>query len=572
MAEGILDETSDLLLVYSEHANVEDHFLIIDQKAEKYKKHIVALWKLRNNFAPISRLPAELLCKIFHFSSQDTTRGPLHWIKVSHVCHAWRNIAINYPSLWTNLPLRNVRWMQEMLSRSKMASLTVDANFSSPYPSQRPPIEVVSSVLCHLSRIRDLSLVGIDVTVMKKFLPHFHQPAPALETLCLHVTPPRRFPLDLDNCEIPETLLSESDRLRRLDVSGCQINWYSRSWKSLTVLKIHNTSPTSKPTATQLWDALKRMSNLQYLDLDDFASTAGDFLEHREKISLAHLRKLKISSSTAGVQMFFQGVSFPSTVNVYTECKATPASGADFTGVLSAITSSFLPSAQSSKMNIHTLEVSGPTPTFKGLRFATYLKSNTASKCEENDSLVPDFELLLGGPTVKAEHDNILMDVCAAISLGELVRLLLKQNTLFKSRTLVQAFGSLPRLMYVHVDGLIAEEFASALQEVRPNRPNHDSKSHLPGLYFASLRSLSMSNVHFDAGLSPDALYDCLESRSKRGAEMQKLKLEQCHRIPEDGVGLLEEIVDVDWDGLELGYEDLYSDYDPYCESDYSLW
>ncbi|KAI0040251.1 hypothetical protein FA95DRAFT_1472499, partial [Auriscalpium vulgare] len=77
----------------------------------------------RNAYLPVSRLPPEMLAKIFQFLvllDLEWTREGLGWIAVTHVCASWRAIALGCPSLWTNLTFRlGMEWAETMLGRSR---------------------------------------------------------------------------------------------------------------------------------------------------------------------------------------------------------------------------------------------------------------------------------------------------------------------------------------------------------------------------------------------------------------------------------------------------------------------
>src|SRR5258707_9297030 len=95
-----------------------------------------------NLLLPISRIPNEILSKIFctlrnryaratkqwhwsHGHGPDCLEG--QWITVSHVCHNWREVALNTSLLWCHidvLPLVRT-WIPELLRRSKHSPLTL---------------------------------------------------------------------------------------------------------------------------------------------------------------------------------------------------------------------------------------------------------------------------------------------------------------------------------------------------------------------------------------------------------------------------------------------------------------
>src|ERR1700733_5157856 len=54
-------------------------------------------------------------------------RRNLDWIRVSHVCQYWREVAINTPELWVYPPIHLRRWGEEMLLRSKTLPVILEA-------------------------------------------------------------------------------------------------------------------------------------------------------------------------------------------------------------------------------------------------------------------------------------------------------------------------------------------------------------------------------------------------------------------------------------------------------------
>ena len=52
------------------------------------------------------------------------------WVNVSYVCSHWRNTALNCPTLWTCHFNLSLCWAEELLLRSKQASLEISCNYS----------------------------------------------------------------------------------------------------------------------------------------------------------------------------------------------------------------------------------------------------------------------------------------------------------------------------------------------------------------------------------------------------------------------------------------------------------
>ena len=119
-----------------------DHFQkAIDDELNSLEKSARALELRRNALAPISCLPPETLAAIFSFLSlpRDHVRirtgdeeDNLAWLRVTHVCHRWREIALNQPRFWSHIDFNalTLDGVMEVLSRSKMAPLEVQADLT----------------------------------------------------------------------------------------------------------------------------------------------------------------------------------------------------------------------------------------------------------------------------------------------------------------------------------------------------------------------------------------------------------------------------------------------------------
>ncbi|KAF8437306.1 hypothetical protein L210DRAFT_2365089 [Boletus edulis BED1] len=105
----------------------------VDEEIAKQIRLLCDLQTQRNSFLPISRLPIETLAAIFIYSARDyhhsghPTRTAPDWVNVSYVCRHWRNVALNCATLWSYLFVVSPRWTEELLARSKQASLKLHA-------------------------------------------------------------------------------------------------------------------------------------------------------------------------------------------------------------------------------------------------------------------------------------------------------------------------------------------------------------------------------------------------------------------------------------------------------------
>src|SRR6267154_5285896 len=169
----------------------------IDDELESLEKTTRALKLRRNALAPISRLPPEIIALIFSFLSlpreyvrllTGDKQNILAWLRVSHVCHRWREIALNQPRFWSRIDFTTLTsaGATEVLSRSKMAPLELEANLSGiHWDGNRVDAfgKQLSSHVAHTSRLN----ITADFADLQTIIEQLASPAPALEWLSLVV-------------------------------------------------------------------------------------------------------------------------------------------------------------------------------------------------------------------------------------------------------------------------------------------------------------------------------------------------------------------------------------------------
>lgn len=74
---------------------------------------------IKNSFAPINRIPPEVLSLIPGYYDEDDTDQAS--ITLTHVCHSWRDTFTSCSSLWTRLDLTNVDKTHAYIQRSRSA-------------------------------------------------------------------------------------------------------------------------------------------------------------------------------------------------------------------------------------------------------------------------------------------------------------------------------------------------------------------------------------------------------------------------------------------------------------------
>lgn len=119
-----------------------------------------------NALLPINaRLPPEVLAQIFaayiHASHDPEEYAGYHrhppyaWLKIAHVCHYWREVAIQTPSLWSYITLTRLECVKEMIMRSKEAPLSI---FTGPYMRSRHPLALLQLAFNEIHRVKNFDL------------------------------------------------------------------------------------------------------------------------------------------------------------------------------------------------------------------------------------------------------------------------------------------------------------------------------------------------------------------------------------------------------------------------------
>ncbi|EIM80223.1 uncharacterized protein STEHIDRAFT_116065 [Stereum hirsutum FP-91666 SS1] len=117
---------------------------------------------------------------IFSLIRDKPSRSTLGWIRITHVCRSWREIAIGSPILWTATPFQLGKyWMEEFLRRSEPVPAKI---YWSPTVSSLPLSEIpIASIQARLSSLS----IGVTTSkeALKRLLQGFPTSVPVLEEL-----------------------------------------------------------------------------------------------------------------------------------------------------------------------------------------------------------------------------------------------------------------------------------------------------------------------------------------------------------------------------------------------------
>ncbi|KAH9170565.1 hypothetical protein EDB89DRAFT_2230574 [Lactarius sanguifluus] len=249
----------------------------IDAQIKSLEGSIRTLKLHRNALAPISSLPTEVITTIFsslHLGFtfptlkliDDPESGGLAWLRVAHVCHRWREIALNQPLFWGHVDFNTVSsaGAAEILARAKTVPLHLVARVPSNlwngarFSAFQKELQARVSHICHLR-------ISAEPFRLHRIFEGLVSPAPTLKFLSLFSEAYLDRTLGVQ-VFVPDTLFDGSTpRLSRLELWNCDISWNSPLIKGLQHLEIG--TPFERPSLSVWLDALDEMPQLKTLIL-----------------------------------------------------------------------------------------------------------------------------------------------------------------------------------------------------------------------------------------------------------------------------------------------------------------
>jgi hypothetical protein len=280
----------------------------INSLKESIRESVRALSQRRNELAPISSLPTEIIADIIMLASAKRNDPGMPWLNVAHVCRQWRDIALNKRLFWSHINFTNLTsaGAAEILARAKEAPLHLKLDsearfFGRPRWDDARYSAFVKELQAHVSHIRHLDISIGTRHLLRTAFQHtlVASPAPMLEHLSLSIlsVPP------YEVFYLPNNVFKgTTPRLFSLELQEVAISWTSPLLRGLKYLKVHKPNNNDMLSITEWLDALDEMPQLKELvlyaasPLDDGFTFLSDIKRTATLPVLTHLDL----SSTAG--------------------------------------------------------------------------------------------------------------------------------------------------------------------------------------------------------------------------------------------------------------------------------
>ncbi|TFK29648.1 hypothetical protein FA15DRAFT_284248 [Coprinopsis marcescibilis] len=309
---------------------------------EELDAYLASLIFVRNRLLPVSRLPPEILSKIFYiarrespgsFMNSDIWGGPTppghierskYWFRVSQVCKYWRQITMDDPKFWTMLDTEDSdEWINAMLERSRDALLSIRVTPRSLTYRNRRKSKIFKALI-------DGSRVG-EIVISEKW--EERRAAEILEGIMKNPAP-HLTSLEIEPCEDSEPVQepchgcrplpvlqpfqSDAPMLRRINLSCCRTCFDPNILSNIVDFDLFSVELIHPFPLIHIFQVLETMPNLQYLNLAWSLSGRLKFkyedLLNRtmtNKVELRALKRLQLIDSWTTCRDFLRGITVP---------------------------------------------------------------------------------------------------------------------------------------------------------------------------------------------------------------------------------------------------------------------
>ena len=543
----------------------------------------------RNALAPISVLPPEILARVFHLLVFEDPacfgERNLGWIRSTHVCRYWREVALDDSSLWATIwgASTNTDLISEMLARAKNAPMDIHLCLGA-----RSGPEVLRMFPPHLSHTRELRLQSMSSTTLcpDNVRGIYNREAPALEHFELRcsVTSPITF-RELEGAAL---FKGRAPRLRTFSLSQVVIPWSLLPRGQLTQLTIRLFHELLTPYAppygdpNQLIDLLVDCPGLEILVLDRCLPFQLSQIPHGRTIHLPHLSLLSLVGSSSRITNLMKMLKTPSSTRLHLHCVSENTPTYNDSLLLSVVAAHFQGPAPIEFKSL-SVTISSMVHLLKVTASTTLPWRSCQSKGFEGDvDGNADLVLLFDGLPELGYWTDRLGQVCEVLPTSNLEFLSISAFGRDDSVNWVELFKRCTKLTTIRAVGRGTSSLVRALTTPKltnmkldektkeGERDNRDSTparcTAVPAVapIFPKLSSLSLKKLDFAENEHPSGnLFKIVERGLQQRMAASKaplgmLRIDDC-AVSAKRVKAMQKLVEeFHWDGKEIfdGYED----------------
>ena len=520
----------------------------IQSLEESIRESVLALRqrrKARNALAPISSLPTEVTNSIFSLlrvpgasppcipGEKPDRQASLAWLRVTHVCHQWREIAFNHLLFWSYVDFTTVSsaGAAEMLARAKKTPLHLEARIPDHWDNARFSA-FERELLPRVSHTRYLS-ISTKAVYLRRTIHGLSSPAPTLEHLSLS-QPSALWARVI----VPNTLFnSTTPSLSSLEICNCDISWRSPLFKGLRNLEIRAAPENVRPCLRDWLDALGEMPQLKNLVLHSASPIAPPFpFDIERTATLPFLTRLDVSTSAEDCALALAHLVLPALTCLCITAESYHLNGEDLKKILPYVARHS--HGPQDPRPLQSMFICGKTRSANILAWPIPVPDIDVQSRDPMawPAAAPSPRVALSITSVGMFGSQIqhrILDVAmSALPLDSIVTLTVQRFTYFDNHLWLRHAPRWPLLQRVRMASLAARGFIEMVLQ-------DDGARECPLL--PSLTTLDLTGVALSARTT-DSLCDALRGRVEQGIPLETLDLRTCHATS-FAVQLLDEFV-----------------------------
>jgi hypothetical protein len=259
----------------------------------------------------MSCLPNDILQEVFALCMPD--------LVFSHVCQAWRALALDTPSLWTDIDFRRDKPSRalEQLRRSCDAPLIVTFAGHRMRETRHPIEDYVSAYLARLPSIRALTFDCVYTGEVARLLNAHSDPAPTLESLSITLYNTIAFFMPQHNSPCialgANLFGGRAPRLRELLLHDCLVDPTWHPYTHLQALTLSGrTNTMSLETVLVVLAAAPMLESLYLSDIVNSDELKSGHFSAITPLELKYLKQWSITEHARSLIELFACLSFPS--------------------------------------------------------------------------------------------------------------------------------------------------------------------------------------------------------------------------------------------------------------------
>jgi hypothetical protein len=299
-------------MVFKQHRQTQ-----LVRQAREHRAQAIRLLHEANALAPVSRLPVEVLGRIFVLvrdavvSSESYT--DVHWTVITLVCGLWNTVALRTPEFWSVISFTGTNTPFALTSLNRAGATPLYITIEQALSSRREGI--ITMIMSRMERVRELR-IALGASCRDMLLRELgflsKSRAPALESFVFTLVPSyigTTLPADeTDQKVLGMHVLFDghTPRLRKLDIQMDNPDWLAPALVSpyITDLSITNSLwPRSQERMLEgdvLTRVLGQLRMLERLTIRHALPTAA-LRDQSKSAFLPHLRSLSLSGTSLTV-------------------------------------------------------------------------------------------------------------------------------------------------------------------------------------------------------------------------------------------------------------------------------